>query len=248
MSLRMFAWLRSGIRSVQAILVGMIAALFVTGYLWWLQAMLFLIMVLAGGQVLNLIATRLSPVKLPRADWHQVAYHEAGHAIVAWFHPDYPGAWEIKITPRSLLTAGLMTPMADVSHLAMHRRALADICVRLGGRAAEMIGCDDVSTCASADLELVRAEADSLVRTHGLGLGGVPRSYRRREDMITERLLQGQVDRIVSDCWEVAWQLLKKHEENLNTIALQLELRRKLTWNQLQGILGSPVKRRRRHD
>jgi ATP-dependent Zn protease len=231
-------------RMAQGVLLGLAIAAALSGAISWLQAIPLLLLASVGNLGLWLVVTRLSPVELPRGDRRQVAYHEAGHAIVAWFHPDHPGAWEAKITPRSMLTSGLMTSLADNTHLPKLRTMLAGICVSLGGRAAEHLACRDVSTAASADLERVRSEAESLARNYGMGPGGLPRAYRKQEDTVTEWLLQQQVDQLINECWEVTLAMLNSHRTELNRVARALMDQDRLSHQDLRQLIGTPLRRR----
>lgn len=211
------------------------AALF--GALSWTESVLLILTVIGGPRLLWWLVTYISPIRTNRHDIWLAAVHEAGHAVVAWFHPDWPGVKEVKLTPRSLVTAGLMESLESSSQIPQRPYLIAQICVALGGRAAETIimGCS--STGAQGDLEKVRTIAMRMVRDLAMHPNLAKRAFGRQADPQTEARLNEAADEIVTECWERSLALLRERRDLLEQLAQQLKLRHCLTGKELEAIL-----------
>jgi len=100
---------------------------------------------------------------------HRVAYHEAGHALVALTVKHADPVHRVTIIPRSIgaLGATLQLPVEE-RHLFTRSELLDRICVAMGGRGAEELACGEVSTGAENDLELATETARQMVRRFGM--------------------------------------------------------------------------------
>ena len=101
-------------------------------------------------------------------DKRLTAYHEAGHAIVSWFLPTQKDVKEISIIPRGMAGGYTMYKSDEdksyVSKTEMEERLIA----LLGGRAAEKLALDDISTGASNDIEVATQIAKDMVTKYGM--------------------------------------------------------------------------------
>lgn len=165
------------------------------------------------------------------------AYHEAGHAIVSRMLPDTDPVHMITIIPRGM--AGGFTayiPEEESSYLTrsgMKHRLI----MLLGGRAAESLVLDDISTGASNDIERATKIARGMVTTYGMSekLGPMKygtddedvflgrdfgRSRNYSEDVAAE--IDGEMRRLITDAYETAIKLLSDNMDALHGIAKEL--------------------------
>lgn len=166
-----------------------------------------------------------------------VAYHEAGHALVGSKLPDAPPVDKVTILPRALsLGHTSITPEED--RYMMTRSELLDRIVQmLGGRAAEEIVFDDVTTGAANDLEQVTELARRMVTEFGMSDELGPLQYGKKHGPIflarelaeernyseqVARLIDEETRRIVDKCHEKAKQILSEHRDRLDALAAAL--------------------------
>lgn len=166
-----------------------------------------------------------------------VAYHEAGHAVVAKFLPDSTPVDKISIVSRgSSGGVTMFTPEKD-EYITSRRKLLADIVVSLGGRAAEEIALDDISTGASNDIEKATMVAKRMVQQFGmskkLGLvryGDFADSeylgygYSESKDFSekTAEEIDLEVRDIIKDSYTKALTILQENREKLDVVAKTL--------------------------
>ncbi len=98
------------------------------------------------------------------------AYHEAGHAVAAYFLPTQDPVHQISIIPRGMAAGYTMYLPSDDSRHISRRKLTEDICSLLGGRAAEELTQDDICTGASNDIqratELAHKNGDQIRHEH----------------------------------------------------------------------------------
>jgi cell division protease FtsH len=110
----------------------------------------------------------------------RVAYHEAGHALVAMAVTHADPVERVTIVPRSAGALGATLQVASRDRYLLTRSQLVDqLCVCLGGRAAEELALDDVSTGAENDLERATQTAQAMVRSFGMSERLGPLTYTR---------------------------------------------------------------------
>ncbi|MBP3914030.1 MAG: ATP-dependent zinc metalloprotease FtsH, partial [Lachnospiraceae bacterium] len=106
------------------------------------------------------------------------AYHEAGHAILFHVLPDVGPVYSVSIIPTGMGAAGYTMPLPEKDELFNTRgRMLQDIIVDLGGRVAEELVFDDITTGASQDLKAATATAKAMVTKYGFSAKIGPVSY-----------------------------------------------------------------------
>lgn len=182
----------------------------------------------------------------------QVAYHEAGHAVIGIFLPYSDVVQKISIIPRGR-TGGhvLMTPAQD-HFLLTKNQLLARITGYLGGRTSEEIFFGDVSTGASNDIEVATQIARSMVTQYGmseLGLiqyekpGGsvfLGRDYSSTQSNYSTQIafeIDKAVRQIVDECHEKARTLLLEHKDDVELIAQTLIKNENITADQIDYLL-----------
>ena len=153
-----------------------------------------------------------------------VAYHEAGHALVSSLLPNGDRVQRVSILPRG--DAGGFTrlsPEEDGTMLS-RRKALSILAVYLGGRLAEEIALEDVSSGAHQDLMRANQLAREMVEHYGMGktfgLG-----YRESDKTVSREnrsKIDGDVEDIINQGRDMAWKILTDHRDILDRIAQRL--------------------------
>ncbi len=180
------------------------------------------------------------------------AYHESGHAIVANMLPLCDRVHEISIIPRGQ-AAGYTITLPDDDRTFLTREKLSQqISMMLGGRAAEVIVFDDVSTGASNDLKRVAEVARRMVVEFGMServgnmyLGGDSEIFIGR-DFSHQRLysedMAGMIDheikKIIDDCYKRAEAILKDNLNKLHNVVDVLLEKEKIDIKEFETILA----------
>ena len=181
-----------------------------------------------------------------------VAYHEAGHAIISWMMPENDPVQKISIVPRGMSALGytMNIPLED-RYLMTKSELLARICGLLGGRIAEEIIFNEISTGAQNDLEKVTSIAYNMVMVYGMseklgnlsffesnnpyyGSPGIDKKYGEE----TARLIDREVMSIVETSRRKVMDLLTLNREKLEKLANELLLKEMLQYTQIEEILG----------
>ena len=186
-----------------------------------------------------------------------VAYHEAGHAIVGELVDDANPVQKISIIPRGVAALGytLNTPLED-RYLLTKDELLGRICGLLGGRAAEEIIFDDVSTGAANDLVRATQLAESMVKEYGMSdaMGLVAHREERNQNQFlgmptgdrsyseeTARRIDAEVAALIKAAYERAKGVLETHREALEDVVKVLFEREIMEGDELRQLLGKPV-------
>ncbi len=181
-----------------------------------------------------------------------VAYHECGHAIVSWLMEGNDPPQKVTIVPRGVSALGytLNMPLED-RYLMTKEELFARICGLLGGRVAEEIVFNSISTGAQNDLERVTDIAYSMVAIYGMSeklgylsyadssnmyLQGLGIEKRYGEE--TARLIDEEVKRIVNEARLATRELLLANRDKLEQMATELLKREVLTYKDIEDILG----------
>lgn len=189
---------------------------------------------------------------LEPAERKQVAYHEAGHAVVGIFLPYSDKVQKITIIPRGR-TGGhvLMTPEND-RFLMTKNQLLARITGYLGGRTSEEIFFGDVSTGASNDIEVATNIARGMVTEYGMSeLGPIQyekpggsvflgRDYNSSQSNYSAQTaleIDKQIRIIIEQCHEQCRKLLEEHSEDVKLIAETLIQNETITADQIDYLL-----------
>ena len=165
------------------------------------------------------------------------AYHEGGHAICTYFCSSQDKVHMVTIIPRGQAGGFTMSlPEKDKAFVSKHEM-IENIIVLLGGRVAEQIILDDISTGASNDLERATATARNMVTRYGFSDNLGPVVYGRGEHEVflgrdysstpsySENVaaeIDNEIRAIVEDCYEKCETLLREHIDKLHLIAKYL--------------------------
>ena len=172
------------------------------------------------------------------------AYHEAGHAILFHVLPDVGPVYTVSIIPTGGGAAGYTMPLPERDDMFMTRgRMLQEIMVSLGGRIAEELIFDDITTGASSDIKKATQIARKMVTRFGMSDSMGVICYEDDDDEVFlgrdlvhakshSELVSGEIDRevkrIVDDCYAKAKDLIAGHETVLHRCAALLLEREKI--------------------
>lgn len=165
-----------------------------------------------------------------------VAYHEAGHAIVAHLLPHGPTMRKVTIIPRGM-AGGVTWFLEDDTNLRTTKQFRAQIATALGGRVAEEIVFGDITTGASGDLSSVTRAARDMVTRFGMSEELGLRVYGNRQEMVflgreiseqrdysdaIAEKIDEEVHRIIDTEYKRVHELLEAHRDKLDLIAQTL--------------------------
>jgi cell division protease FtsH len=192
-------------------------------------------------------------VVMTDADRRRTAYHESGHALVGMLTPGADPVRKISIIPRGqALGVTLATPESDRYN---YRRdeLLAQIKVALGGRAAEKVVFDDLSTGAESDIQNLTRVARGMVGRWGMSdaVGPIAVTDGRQDGVLlpgtapasepTQELVDQEVRRIVDESERDVVNLLEEHREQLDALANALLERETLDQQDAYEVAGVPL-------
>ena len=160
-----------------------------------------------------------------------IAYHEAGHATVSWMLEHANPLVKVTIVPRGR-SLGAAWYLPEERSLNTTEQILDEMCAALGGRAAESIIFNKISTGALSDLEKVTKQAMAMVTIYGLDekIGNI--SYYDSQNQgygftkpyseETAKIIDQEIKKIIDGQYERAKAILKKHEDKLHQLAKKL--------------------------
>ena len=182
-----------------------------------------------------------------------VAYHEAGHAVVSRFLPTRDAVHQISIVPRGMAGGYTMyRPTEDKSFMSKSEM-LEQIVSLLGGRVAEKLILDDISTGASNDIERATKIARSMVTKYGMSekIGTIMLGTNQEEVFLGRDFSQGkeyseetagvideEVKKIVDNAYNTAENILKENIEKLHAVAGVLLEKEKIDGEEFEAIFA----------
>ncbi len=180
------------------------------------------------------------------------AYHEAGHAILFHVLPEVGPVYTVSIIPTGVGAAGYTMPLPDKDDMFLTRgRMEQDIMVSLGGRIAEEIIFDDITTGASSDIRKATKEARMMVTRYGMSenIGVVCYDDDDDEVFIGRDLahakshsenIAGEIDKevkgIIDKCYKKAKEIILEHEQVLHSCANLLLEKEKISREEFEGL------------
>jgi cell division protease FtsH len=177
-------------------------------------------------------------------DRKMTAYHEAGHALVAWEMPHVDPVHRISIVSRGMSLGHTMTEPIDRIH-ETKEHLLEQIAVMMGGRAAESLVFDDITTGASNDLEKATQVARAMVTKFGMSdLGPVSldtdRSFYEQPEVSQEMAakIDEQVNKISETAYSQALAVLTKLRSQLDILAIELLKRETIESDDFVQLIG----------
>lgn len=164
-----------------------------------------------------------------------VAYHEVGHALVTTLLKHAEPVQKITIVPRTMGALGyVMQVPEEEKYLRKKEELLSEIVTFLGGRAAEEIIFDDITTGASNDIERATSIARAMITQYGMsekfgmiGLESVQNQYLDGRTVmncadVTESEVDQEVMRLLKECYDRAYKLIDGHQDVLHKLAAHL--------------------------
>ena len=173
------------------------------------------------------------------------AYHETGHAILFHVLPDMDPVYTISIIPTGVSAAGYTMPLPENDEMFNTRGKMKHrIMVSLGGRIAEALILEDITTGASSDIQNATEIARSMVVRYGMSekLGMI--NYETDSDEVfigrdlahtkaysdkTAAEIDDEVRRIIDECYKEAEKILKEHENVLHAVSKLLMEKERIT-------------------
>lgn len=185
------------------------------------------------------IGTEKKSRVVPESERRITAYHESGHAILFHLLPDVGPVYTVSIIPTGTGAAGYTMPLPENDNVFMTRgKMIQDIMVSLGGRIAEELILDDITTGASQDIKQVTQYARAMVTKFGMSdeLGlinydsgegdevflGKEIGQQRPYGENTQTVIDQEVKKIVNKCYKDAKAMIEEHIDVLHKCAVLL--------------------------
>ena len=158
-----------------------------------------------------------------------IAFHEAGHATVSWILEHAAPLVKVTIVPRGQ-SLGAAWYLPEERQIVKPEQILDEMCAALGGRAAEKVMFNNISTGALSDLEKVTKQARSMVTVYGLSdkignltyydsSGQNDYGFTKPYSDVTAQVIDKEISSIIENQYQRAIKLLKKHKNKLIELA-----------------------------
>ena len=177
-----------------------------------------------------------------------VAYHEAGHAVTGWFLEHADPLVKVSIVPRGTAALGYAQYLPKEQYLYTFEQLSDEMCMTLGGRAAEQIIFGKVSTGALSDLERITKVAYSMVTIYGMNdkIGNVsfydPQgseyNFTKPYSEATAQTIDEEVRKIIDEAYVRTIKLLEDKREALEILAKELLEKEVLFQSDLEKLIG----------
>ena len=177
-----------------------------------------------------------------------VAYHEAGHAVAGWYLEHANPLVKVSIVPRGLAALGYAQYLPKEQFLHQTEQLMDEMCMTLGGRAAEEIVFGKISTGALSDLERITKMAYSMVSVYGLNdkIGNVSFYDSKQNDYnfqkpyseSTAQIIDEEVKKIIDEAYQRTKKLLQGKKEELEILAKELLEKEILYQSDLEKLIG----------
>jgi cell division protease FtsH len=186
-------------------------------------------------------------------DKKTTAYHEAGHALVARFLPGTDSINKITIIPRGR-AAGVTWFLPEERDFKYKDQLLSDLSVTMGGRVAEEIVFNRISTGAANDIKQATDLANSMVRSWGMSNNLGPISFAKGEEHIflgreiaqhrdyseeTAQKIDDEISNLIKDSYERAREILMKHIDILHALSALLIEKETVLGKELDALISS---------
>jgi len=181
-----------------------------------------------------------------------VAYHEAGHALAAAKTPEADKVRKVTIIPRGMAGGYTMILPDEDRYLTSRTKFEADLVTVLGGRAAEEIVFDRVTTGASNDLERATNLARKMVTEYGMSDDLGPMTFGERDELVflgrsiaehrnysesVARTIDTEIRRIIEEAHKRAQEIMLQHRNLLDSLAQQLIQKETLSEAEVEALM-----------
>src|SRR2546428_154703 len=192
-------------------------------------------------------------IVLSESERRAIAYHEAGHALAAWYQPQSDPVHKITIVPRGQALGVTQSMPTDDRHNLSAEYLEARIAMALGGRAAEELGLGSITTGAQNDLETATELARRMAVSWGMSPRMGPFSYDDSPHTVflgrelagsphisqrTAAIIDEEVTRLLSDGYQTAEDILTANRAKLDTLAAALLQAEVLDQDQIARLIG----------
>lgn len=177
-----------------------------------------------------------------------IAFHEAGHATVSWMLRYASPLVKVSIVPRGQ-SLGAAWYLPEERQIVRPEQLLDEMCATMGGRAAEKVIFDTISTGALSDLEKVTKQARAMVTIYGLNekLGNITfydssgqneYGFTKPYSEVTAKLIDDEISKMIEEQYKRAISILKEHKDKLTTLANRLLEKEVIFKDDLEHIFG----------
>ena len=177
-----------------------------------------------------------------------IAFHEAGHAMVSWFLEFAAPLVKVTIVPRGQ-SLGAAWYLPEERMIVRTEQMLDEMCATLGGRAAEKVVFDKISTGALSDLEKVTRQAKAMVTVYGLNdeignityydsTGQTDYNFSKPYSEETAQVIDKEISKIIENQYDRACALVTKYQDKLAALAERLLEKEVIFKDDLVEILG----------
>ena len=177
-----------------------------------------------------------------------IAFHEAGHATVSWMLEHAAPLVKVTIVPRGK-SLGAAWYLPEERQLVKPNQMLDEMCATLGGRAAEKVIFNEISTGALNDLEKVTKQARAMVTVYGLNekignltyydsSSGNEYGFTKPYSEKTAELIDEEISKMIEEQYQRAISILNKHKDKLTELATVLLDKEVIFKDNLQKIFG----------
>jgi cell division protease FtsH len=177
-----------------------------------------------------------------------VAYHEAGHAVAGWFLEHADPLVKVSIVPRGLAALGYAQYLPKEQFLHQTEQLMDEMCMTLGGRAAEQIIFGKISTGALSDLERITKMAYSIVSVYGMNdkIGNVSYydsnqsefSYNKPYSENTAKIIDEEVKKLIDEVYQRTLKLLTEKKKEVEILAKELLEKEIIFQSDLERLIG----------
>jgi cell division protease FtsH len=182
------------------------------------------------------------------AEKEAIAFHEAGHAMVSWFLEHAAPLVKVTIVPRGR-SLGAAWYLPEERQIVRTEQMLDEMCATLGGRAAEKVIFDKISTGALSDLEKVTKQARAMVSVYGLNdkLGNITYYDSSGQDAYgftkpyseeTAQLIDQEISKLIESQYQRAIELIEEKKDKLTLLAKRLLEKEVIFKDDLEEIFG----------
>lgn len=194
---------------------------------------------------------------LSLAERKVIAYHESGHALVGWMLPNSDILLKVTIVPRTSLALGFAQYTPSEQHLYSKEELFDKMCMALGGRAAENLIFNRITTGAQNDLEKVTKIAYAQIKKFGmnpslgpiyvrdadetegggsLGAGGGKKPFSRA----MESMIDNEARNVVATAYQATELILTENRDKLEKLAEALLEKETLDYDEVVELIGPP--------
>ena len=177
-----------------------------------------------------------------------VAYHESGHAVAGWFLEHADPLVKVSIVPRGVAALGYAQYLPKEQFLYQTDQLIDEMCMSFGGRVAEDIVLNKISTGALSDLERITKMAYSIVTVYGMNkeIGNLSfydskqseYNFQKPYSDATAEKIDKEVRALIDFCYQRTKKLLNDHRGELEIIAKELLEKEILFQTDLERLIG----------